>query len=84
MLRGTSLIRKPLAWAIVLGVSLALAGCGGESTPTPTSTEAQPDVKAAPADPKSVTKGGKQKKFQEEEPTALEKRAARLKAAKGK
>jgi hypothetical protein len=52
MLRGTSFIGKSLGWAMVFGVSLAMAGCGGDSPP--------PKVDAAPvASSAPVTKSEK-------------------------
>ena len=76
MLRGTGFVAKMLAWGEVIGVSLALAGCG-ESPPAvpdsaPTSSAAAPAIKVAPKGKRNtVAPGG--------ELSAQDRRAARLK-----
>jgi hypothetical protein len=83
MYRGARNIRKPFAMALTFGVSFALVGCGEDSTPAVTPTAPVAQAKPAPAKQKPLSKAELKKKLLEDEPTALEKRAARLKAAKG-
>jgi hypothetical protein len=73
---------KLVAWASSLGLTVALAGCGGDSPPAPVQTQA--NAQPAAAADKTPSKAGSKKKFPDEEPTAAEKRAARLKAQQGK
>jgi hypothetical protein len=73
----------PIAWALILGANLVVAGCGGE-TPA-TKPEAQPQATANPAPPpaKTVKRSGKGQVLAEGgDQTAQERRAARLKSKK--
>jgi hypothetical protein len=79
-LRARSL-RKPFAWALTFGLGVGVVGCGG-SPPVPDSAP-KPEAKQAGDSSNTTSKGGK-KQFAPEEPTAAEKRAARIKAAQGK
>jgi hypothetical protein len=82
MFRRISSSWKPVAWALSLGLTVVLTGCGGDSPPAP--VQPQAEAKPAPAADKTPSKAGNKKKFPDEEPTAAEKRAARLKAQQGK
>ena len=53
MKRATRFVASPLEWAMAVGVSLALAGCGSSSPPPPV-VESAPATPAAP--PKTAAK----------------------------
>jgi hypothetical protein len=79
MYRRAKYLRNPFAWALILGLSFTLVGCGGSSAPPPADSSTKP---AANPPPKKLTKSELKQKFLEDEPTAAQKRSARLKAAK--
>jgi hypothetical protein len=79
MHRGANNIRKPLAWALSLGLSLGLVGCGGETTPP--KTDAAPST-PAPSAPVVKTKGKGGSLAEGGELTAQERRAQKLKEKK--
>ncbi len=75
-------VRILFGWAVMLGVSLAVAGCGGETTPSTSKSDAstsksEPKAAANPSPPsktklRGVAEGG--------DKTARERRAERAKA----
>jgi hypothetical protein len=85
MIKASRSAWTPLGWALALGVSLAMAGCGGQTTPP--KSEAESKVAANPAPPPAkakVSPRGRRGAMLAEggEMTAQERRAARLKAKK--
>jgi hypothetical protein len=73
------LFGRPLAWAMVFGTGLALAGCGSESPPPKTeaaSTTPSTEVKK----PGKVAAKGKGGLVEGGEMSAQDRRAAKLKA----
>ena len=80
MKRATRFVASPLEWAMAVGVSLALAGCGSSSPPPPV-VESAPATPAAP--PKTAAKStgkGKSMLVEGGEMSAQDRRAAKLKA----
>ena len=86
MITASRFHRKPLGWALALGVGLVVTGCGGPPPPP----KLDPDIKV-PAKPASAaskakarTKSPGQSLAEGGEDTFHERRAARLKAQKEK
>jgi hypothetical protein len=78
MYSGAKNLRTSFAFSLIFGLSLTLMGCGGDSPPPAT-----PKTNVEPAPKKPLTKSEIKKKFLEDEPTAAQKRNARLKEQKG-
>jgi hypothetical protein len=70
--------------ALTFCLSLAVVGCGGSSSPAVPASGANTEGKPSPGVKKPQSKAEIKKQFLEEESTAAEKRAARLKAGKEK
>ena len=79
MLRRTGLKGKVAACAMVFGVSLAMAGCGGESTPIVQTPSGDAPITDAVAKSAAKTKGAGGSLTEGGELTARERRAAKLK-----
>jgi hypothetical protein len=70
------------AWAVVVGATSVLAGCGAETPVEQKPESTSPPVAAAPPKPLSAAEKAalKRKQLTEDEPSAQERRKARLKA----
>jgi hypothetical protein len=80
MNRGASNMGKTLGWALSFGLSIGLAGCGGE-TPPP-KMDAAPSNTPAPSAPAVKTKGKGGTLAEGGELTAQERRAQKQKEKK--
>jgi hypothetical protein len=84
MKKSCNAFSKSAVWALIVGATPVLGGCGGE-TPT-VKTEALPPTPAVTAPPPKLSAAEKaalkKKQLTEDEPSAQERRAARLKAKK--
>ncbi len=85
MKKSSNVFRKSAAWAMVVGASSVLGGCSGE-TPEMKSEATPSPAAAAPAPPKHLSAAEKaalrKKQLTEDEPSAQERRKARLQAKK--
>jgi hypothetical protein len=83
MIKTSSAGWIPLGWAVALGLSLVVTGCGGRTVPSQSEAQSQVANKAAPPSPKASPGGKRGQRLAEGgDQTALERRAARLKARK--
>ncbi len=83
MKKSSNAFTKSAAWVMVVGAGLAVWGCGGE-TPADKTETTPPPAAAAPAPPKRLTAAEKaelkKKQLTEDEPSAQERRRAKLKS----
>jgi hypothetical protein len=82
MTRGASNIGKALGCALSFGLSIGLAGCGGETTTPKTDAAPSTPAASAPSTPAVKTKGKGGALAEGGEVTAQERRAAKLKEKK--
>jgi hypothetical protein len=84
MIKASSAGWIPLGWALALGLSLVVTGCGGRTIPSQSEAERKVAHKAAPPSTKASPRGKRGQMLAEGgDLTAQERRAARLKARKG-